>query len=175
MFTVEQTYDIHTMTALNLAARKVVRRWYNILRVAAWLLLILSAGTMLLSACYGLFDHDWILPAACAVMLAFLIFDDKLNGWLSLRNLLPGTAHSTTVFADDAYTVTTDTTVTEYRYENVTSLCETERYFLFFLGKKHGQCFDKRGFTQGDPDAFRVWLERKTGMTFQKIKYSKRI
>ena len=172
MFTVEQTYDIHTMTALNRAARKVVRRWYNILRVVVWLLLILSAGTMLVSICFGIFDlpDDWIFPVSCAMMLIFLIFEDKLNGWISLRSLLPGTAHSITEFADEAYTVTTDTTVTEYRYENITKVCETGDYFIFFLGKKHGQCFDKRGFTQGDPAAFRVWLEQKTGLTFQKIK-----
>lgn len=172
MFTVEQTYDIKTMTALNRAARKMVRRWYNILRAVVWLLLILAVGTILLSLAYGIFDiiDDWILPVGALVMILFLIFDDTLNGWLSLRSLLPGSAHSTTVFTDEAYTVTTDTTVTEYRYENITRLCETERYFLFFLGKKHGQCFDKRGFQQGDPDAFRVWLEHKTGMTFQKIK-----
>ncbi len=172
MFTVEQTYDIHTMTALNRAARKVVRRWYNILRAVVWLLLILSAGTMLFSICFGIFDlpDDWIFPTSCVLMLLFLVFEDKLNGRISLRSLLPGTAHSTTVFTDEAYTVTTDTTVTEYRYENVTALCEAGEYYIFFLGKKHGQCFDKRGFIQGDPEAFRVWLEQKTGQTFQKIK-----
>ena len=171
MFTVEQTYTIHTMTALNRAARKTVRRWYNLLRAAVWLILLVSAGTMLLSIAYGLFGlDDWIFPVAIAVMVLFLVFDDKLNGWISLRQLLPGSAHSTTVFADDAYTVTTDTTVTEYRYENVTALCEAGDYYIFFLGNKHGQCFDKRGFTKGDPEAFRVWLEQKTGKTFQKIK-----
>ena len=172
MFIVEQTYDIKTMTALNRAARKVVRRWYNILRAVVWLLLILSAGTMLFSICFGIFDlpDDWIFPTSCVLMLAFLIFEDKLNGWISLRSLLPGTAHSTTVFTDEAYTVTTETTVTEYSYDGITGLCEVGDYYIFFLGKKHGQCFDKRGFQQGDPAAFRVWLEQKTGLTFQKIK-----
>ena len=172
MFTVEQTYDIHTMTALNRAARKVVRKWYNLLRAVVWLLLILSAGTMLFSICFGIFDlpDDWIFPTSCVLMLAFLVFEDKLNGWISLRSLLPGTAHSTTVFTDEAYTVTTETTVTEYQYSGITGLCEVGDYYICFLGKKHGQCFDKRGFTQGDPAAFRVWLEQKTGLTFRKIK-----
>lgn len=171
MFIVEQTYDIKTMTALNRAARKTVRRWYNILRVAVWLLLILSAGTMLVSMCFGIFDlpDDWIFPTSCVLMLLFLVFDDKLNGWISLRSLLPGSAHSTTVFTDEAYTVTTDTTVTEYRYENITALCEAEGYFIFFLGNKHGQCFDKRGFQTGEPDAFRRFVAEKTGLAFRKL------
>ena len=62
MFSVEQTYDIQTMTALNVAARKKVRRWYNLVRAGAWILLILSAGTMLMSMVYGIFGlDDWIL------------------------------------------------------------------------------------------------------------------
>ncbi|MBR3561330.1 MAG: YcxB family protein [Oscillospiraceae bacterium] len=172
MFTVEQTYDLRAMTALNVAGRKTVRRWYNILRVVVWLLLILSAGTMLVSMCFGIFDlpDDWIFPASCVLMLTFLVFEDKLNGWLSLRSLLPGSAHSVTVFTDESYTVSTDTTVTEYQYANITSLCEVGDYYVCFLGTKHGQCFDKRGFQQGDPDAFRVWLEQKTGQHFKTIK-----
>ena len=171
MFSVEQTYDIQTMTALNVAARKKVRRWYNLVRVGAWILLILSAGTMLMSMVYGIFGlDDWILPVAALVMILFLVFDDKLNGWVSLRQLLPGSAHSVTTFTDESYTVKTDTTVTEYRYENISCLCETERYFIFFLGNKHGQCFDKQCFQQGDSATFRTWMQQKTGLSFQTVK-----
>lgn len=171
MFSVEQTYDIQTMTALNVAARKKVRRWYNLVRAGAWILLILSAGTMLMSMAYGIFGlDDWILPVAALVMILFLVFDDKLNGWVSLRQLLPGSAHSVTTFTDESYTVKTDTTVTEYRYENISCLCEAERYFIFFLGNKHGQCFDKQCFQQGDSAAFRIWMQQKTGLSFQTVK-----
>lgn len=107
MFTVEQTYDLATLTALCRASRKTVRRVWRVFRVVFWVILV--------------------------------------------------------------YTVTTDTTETKYQYENITSLCETDRYFIFFLGKRHGQVFDKQGFRQGDPDAFRVWLGQKTGKTVQTI------
>lgn len=169
MFTVEQTYDLASLTALCRAARKTTQRWKTVLRAIGWVILVLGVVTFTASLLLEGWPENGT-PIIFPILLLLLLLEDKLNAWIALRQLVPGTAHSTTVFANDAYTVTTDTTVTEYRYENVTSLCETERYFLFFLGKKHGQCFDKRGFQQGDPDAFRVWLEQKTGMTFKKIK-----
>ena len=104
------------------------------------------------------------------VIVAFLFFDDRLNGWISLRRLFPGTAHSVTVFGEEEYVVTTDTIETKYRYEDIVSLCERGDYYFFFLGSRYGEIFDKRGFTQGDAEAFRVWLEQKTGLTFRKIK-----
>lgn len=171
MFTIEQTYDFAVLTALCRAARKTVRRVWRVLRAVFWG--ILAAGALLFAATLALNmyePNDIGMPISLAALLLLLTFEDKLNAWVTQKRMLPGTAHSVTVFADDAYTVTTDTTETKYQYENITSLCETERYFIFFLGKRHGQVFDKQGFQQGDPDAFRVWLEEKTGKTFQKIK-----
>ena len=169
MFTVEQTYDLASLTALCRAARKTVQRWKTALRAICWV--IFALGVVILAASLLLDGQlEFGLLAAVAVLLLLLLFEDRLNGWISLRRLIPGTAHSVTVFADDAYTVTTDTLETKYQYKNITALCESERYVFLFLGKKHGQIFDKHGFRQGDPDAFRVWLEQKTGKTVQTIK-----
>ena len=169
MFTVEQTYDLASLTALCRAARKTVQKWRNVIRAVCWVIFALGvaifAASLLLDG-----GVEAALLTATAVLLLLLLFEDRLNGWISLRRLIPGTAHSVTAFSGDAYTVTTDALETRYQYENITVLCESERYFFLFLGNKHGQIFDKQGFRQGDPDAFRVWLEQKTGKTFQKVK-----
>lgn len=169
MFQIEQTYDLASLTVLCRAARKTVRTLARVLRAVCWCIFAVGTALCVLLVLLGGMPDLWMC-AVLAFMLALLLNEDRLNAWVALKQLLPGSAHSTTVFADDVYTVTTDTTVTEYRYENITGLCETEKYYLFFLGKKHGQCFDKRGFQQGDPDVFRVWLEERTGKTFQRIK-----
>lgn len=169
MFEIEQTYDLATLTALCRAARKTVRTWARVVRVVCWCILAAGAALFALLLALGGMPDLWMWAVLLALW-ALLLLEDRLNAWIALRNLVPGTAHSTTVFADDAYTVTTDTTQTRWEYENITSLCETERYFLFFLGKRHGQCFDKQGFDAGDPDAFRTFIEQKTGKTFQKVK-----
>ncbi|MBR0311921.1 MAG: YcxB family protein [Oscillospiraceae bacterium] len=57
-----------------------------------------------------------------------------------------------------------------YRYEDIAALCERGDYYFFFLGKRYGMIFDKRLFTQGDPETFRAFIEQKTGKRFQTIK-----
>ena len=169
MFTIGQAYDLASLTALCRAARKTVQKWRNVIRAVCWV--IFALGIVILAASLLLDGRvEFELLAAAAVLLLLLLFEDRLNGWISLKRMIPGTARSVTVFAGDAYTVTTDALETRYQYENITALCESERYFFLFLGKKHGQIFDKQGFRQGDPDAFRVWLEQRTGKTFQTIK-----
>ena len=170
MFIVEQTYDIKTMTALNRAARKTVRRWYTWLRGVVWVMFLVLVGTFVLSLAYGVYyADDWIIPAGAAVMALFLAFDDRLNGWISMRRLFPGTAHSTTVFSEEDYVVTTETIETKYNYENIAHLYERGDYFFFFLGGRYGQIFDKRCFQTGTPEEFRNFIERKTGLTFETV------
>lgn len=168
-FQIEQTYDLAALTALCRAARKTTQKWKNVFRTICWI--IFGLGVVIFVA--ELLWHgapDFGLLALTALLLILLLLDDRLNAWVTLRRLVPGTAHSTTAFSGDVYTVTTDATETKYRYENITSLCETERYFLFFLGRRHGQIFDKQGFQSGEPEAFRRFIEEKTGKTFQNIK-----
>ena len=172
MFQVEQTYDLASLTALCRAVRKTVRRTARILRGVCWGIVAVGAALYVLALAVravGPGDQLSILMLAMlAVLSCLLLLEDRINGWIALRQLVPGTAHSVTVFTDGDYTVTTDTTETIYHYENITDLCEAEGYFFFFLGKRHGQIFDKRGFQVGGPDAFRAFLEQKTSLTFRK-------
>ena len=168
MFQVEQTYDLASLTALCRAARRTVRTFAKILHIVCWCIIGVTAALFVLLIAIGGMPDLWMW-AVLAALLALLLCEDRINGRIALRQLLPGTAHSVTVFTDEDYTVTTDTTETVYHYENITDLCEAEGYFFFFLGKRHGQIFDKRGFQAGGPDAFRACLERKTGLTFRKF------
>lgn len=169
MFEIEQTYDMAGLTVLCRTARKTVRTYARILRIVCWCIFGLCAATFALLLALGGMPEAWMW-AALLVFLLLLLLEDRFNAWIALRNLVPGTAHSTAVFDDDAYTVTTEKTQTRWQYDNITALCESERYFIFFLGKKHGQLFDKQGFRTGEPDAFRAFLEQKTGKTFEKVK-----
>ena len=170
MYIIEQTYDLKSLTVLCRAARKTVRRTWRFLRIGMWaifalgclcLLALLAIGSL------GLEELPYLF--VMALMLALLLLEDRLNAWLALRQLVPGTAHSTTTFTQEAYTVRTDSTETRWLYDNITALCETQDYFIFFLGKRHGQLFDKQGFRQGNAEGFRAFVEGKTGKTFQRL------
>ena len=169
MFEIEQTYSLAGLTVLCRAARKTVRRWARVVRGVLWFIFALGVGLSALLLSWGVPPKAWHL-LVFAAMLALLLTEDRLNAWVAMRQLLPGSAHSTTVFTPDDYTVTTDTTETVYHYANITGLCETADYFIFFLGTRHGQMFDKRGFQTGAPEGFRAFVEEKTSLRFRKIK-----
>ena len=168
MFTIEQTYNLAALTALCRAMRKTIRHIWRFVRIFCWCIVAVGLLLWVVSMLMGIPEH--ILLAASAVLLLVLLTEDRLNALLSWRLLIPGTAHSVTTFSEDVYTVKTDSLETRYQYDNISMLCETDRYFFLFLGKRHGQIFDKRCFQSGDPDEFRAWMERRTGKTFQVVK-----
>lgn len=169
MFQIEQTYDLKGLTLLCRAARKAAKPWMHILRCVLWVVIVIVIALNLLLLSWGDTSMAWSLLLYTA-FLALLLTQDRLCALIARRNLLPGSAHSVTVFASDSYTVTTDTTETIFHYENITDLYETEGYFIFLLGKRHGQLFDKNGFQAGTVDGFRIFLEEKTEKAFRKIK-----
>ena len=168
MFTIEQTYDLAALTALCRAMRKTTRRIWQFIRTICWFIFALSLLLWIVSLIMEIPEH--MLLATSSVLFLILVTEDRLNALISWRLLIPGTAHSVTTFADDVYTVKTDSLETRYQYDNITMLCETERYFFLFRGKRHGQIFDKRCFLSDDPDEFRTWLEKRTGKTIQMVK-----
>ena len=168
MFSIEQTYDIGTMTALCRVARKNVWSIGRVAHIICWGILAVDAVLLLALLAIGGRPEIWMWLVS-AGLLALQMFKDRLSGWAVMRQILPGTAHSTTVFSEDEYTVTADAAQVTYYYENITYLCETERYYFFFLGPRHGQAFDKQGFQTGTSDGFRAFMERKTGKSFKKF------
>ena len=168
MFTIEQTYDLAALTSLCRAMRKTTRHIWQFARMILWFIFAVGLLLWIVSMLMGIPEH--MLLVTLAALLLILLTEDRLNALISFRLLVPGTAHSVTTFSDDIYTVKADSLETRYQYDNITMLCETDRYFFLFLGKRHGQIFDKRCFQLGTPDEFRTWLERRTGKSFQMVK-----
>lgn len=173
MFSVEQTYSLKALTAMCRAARKTAKLPAKLLRGVCWLIfaLGLTVWVDLLLSHHGKGEKlFYIMSASLGIMLLLLLFEDRLNAWIMRRQMYPGTARSVTVFADNGYTVTMDTLQTRYRYVNIEKLVETDRYFFFFLGRRYAQIFEKACFEEGDPVAFRRYIEHRTGMTFRRIR-----
>ena len=132
MFTIEQTYNLAALTALCRAMRKTIRHIWRFVRIFCWCIVAVGLLLWVVSMLMGIPEH--ILLAASAVLLLVLLTEDRLNALLSWRLLIPGTAHSVTTFSEDVYTVKTDSLETRYQYDNISMLCETDRYFFLFLG-----------------------------------------
>ena len=98
------------------------------------------------------------------LLLGMLLFEDRLNGVIGLRQVLPGSRQVTAHFTEEDYRHTTLVSESTWHYEQIQAVCETEAYFLLLLGRRHGQVYSKAGFTRGTPEAFRTFIAEKTGL-----------
>ena len=173
-FLIQSVYDHKTLTALCRARRKTLGRVLSIvLRIFGWTAVGLMTALQLLLAVMGafLFDSDeFLILLVMAVMIALMLGEDHLNAWIASFNLVPGSKDSKTRFTEAEYVCDNDAAVTQFPYENIGSVCEMKDYFLFFLGKRHGQIYPKSGFLEGTPEDFRTFITEKTGKEIRYVK-----
>ncbi len=168
-FTIETTVDLRAMAALSRAARKTLGRRRSVaIHIFGWTVLVLDLLLTLLLLLGG--EVPWLNLLVGLVMLGTLLCEDRLNGALGLRMVLPDTRRLTARFTEDGYRHTTPVSESTWHYEQIQAVCETEDYFLLLLGRRHGQVYRKSGFTEGNPEAFRTFLTEKTGLAVQRIK-----
>ena len=173
-FLIQSVYDHKTLTAMSHAMRKTLRRGRSIaLRIFGWTIVGLMTAFQLLLAVMGAFIFyfdEFIILLVMAVMIALLLEEDHLNAWTASFLLVPGSKDSKTRFEDGEYVCTNDAAVTQYPYENIGTVCEMKGYFVFFLGKRHGQIYPKSGFLEGTPEDFRAFIAEKTGKEIRFVK-----
>lgn len=83
--------------------------------------------------------------------------------------MLPGNKHASSVFGSDGYRTVTEAGETQWHYDRIAALAETDKYFVIVLGENHGQLYDKSSLSGGSTDDFRKFIEEKTGMAVQRI------
>ena len=47
---------------------------------------------------------------------------------------------------------------------------ETRHYFALLLDRKHGQVYNKKGFSWGTEEEFRALIQKKTGLKIQVVR-----
>ena len=172
-FRFETDYDRKGLTTLCRALRLSVRKKHSRrTHIFGWCVVVLGCLMIALSLKN---QEPWsisntVTAAAVLVLLAALCREDQLNARVSRRNLLPGTEHAVSVFGPEGYKTTTAAAVSEFHYDAVQCICETPDYFVFFLGGRHGQLFDKSRLTGGTIEEFRTFITEKTGKPIANIR-----
>lgn len=167
-FTFETTYDQKALTAMAKCIRKTARRKRSKRsHIFGWLVVALA---LLLSWPLGEngFTVDlrkvvtWLVMA---IMVAALLFEDRINGYFAGKRMLKGTEKATSVFDTEAETFVSETAVgrSEFSYDNIRQVAETEAYFVFVFSASHAQIYDKRSLSGGTAEAFRQFITEKTG------------
>ncbi len=171
-FQFETVYNSETLTAMARALRKTARRKRN-RRTRIWSAVIVALALLVTLPLDGegfvLDGRVAVTWLAVAALLVVLIFEDRLNGYIAKKRLLPGLERTEVTFREDGYTSVTELGTSEFSYRNITSIAETENYFVFTFGKNHAQIYDKRRLSGGGIDAFRAFIEKITEKNVQKI------
>lgn len=164
-FTLKTVYDQKACTAMAKAARKTVRKKRSRrVHIFGWIVIVLA---LLLTLPLG--NEAYVITAktvftwiVTAIMLAAMLFEDHLNGFITKKRVLPGSASVTTVFTDENYTTTTPIASTHWQYENIAAIAEVGTYLVFFFSTSHAQIYDLRAVEGGTADEFKAFLTEKT-------------
>ena len=172
-FRFETIYDQKGLTVMARALRKTIRKKRSRRsHVFGWCMVVLC---VLLIAVQRMLDEPWMFRdtlnlSVGVILIVILLTEDQVNAYFARRKMLPGTSSAKSVFTEESYTSTTEATATEFHYETVQQVCETEDYFVLLLSRQHGQIYDKAALSGGTAGDFRTFITEKTGKPVAYIK-----
>lgn len=169
MFIIQTEIDQKSMTALARMTRRTLRRGRNgPVRMLAWFVVVLELFLTFIYIRAG--TGGWLVNVLLAcIMLACILGEDYVNGAIGLRQILPAGRTVNATFKEDGYVHRTQAGESWWPYRQISAVIESRDHFALLLDKTHGQVYDKKGFTWGNPDGFREFIQRKTGLKIQKV------
>ncbi len=168
----ETAYDKNALTIMAKVLRKTARkkrsrrsRVFGVIVVILAILLALPLGDDPV-----VFDFKTVVTwLVVAVLVLVLLFEDRINGYIARKRMLPGLHKSNAVFTEECYRSETALGSSQFMYENITALAETNDYFVFLFGKNHAQIYDKKSISGGSVEEFREFISRITGKEIEKV------
>lgn len=157
-FTFETDYDIDALSAMARALRKTIRKKQNRrTHIFGWTVAVLG---ILVTVMLGV---NVVTLTAIIILVLFLLFEDRMNGYMAKKRVLPGAEHCSVRFYQDKFLSTTKIGRTEFRYDRIKYVTEDQRYFVFVFSDNHAQAYDKKRLTGGNVGEFRGFMEDRTG------------
>lgn len=171
-FKFETAYDQDAITVMAKAIRKTARkkrsRRSHIFGVIVIMLAFLL--TLPLGKKEFILDFKTIITWLVAAILFFtLIFEDKINGYIARKRMLPGLDKASVTFNAEGYRSETEFGSSEFKYSTIMLLVETVDYFVFVFSQSHAQVYNKKSITGGTIEEFREFIKNVTGKEIQNI------
>lgn len=171
-FKCETAYNQEAISNMAKAIRKTARRKRSkrshILGVIVIILALLL--TLPLGDKVFVLDFRTVITWFVAAILFFtLIFEDKINGYIARKRMLPGLAKATVTFKEDGYHSETEVGSSDFKYSTIALLAETKDYFVFVFSQSHAQIYSKQSITGGTIQEFREFITNVTGKEIQKV------
>ena len=171
-FIFETNYDQKGITTMAKALRKTIRKKRSKRSHIFGIIIILCAIMLSLPekgeafVITGSLVVTWI---AVVVMAITLLFEDKINGYIARKRMLTGMEKSIVTFKEESYLSETAVGKTEFYYNNIHTLAESDEYFVFIFNQNHAQIYDKNGLKEGSLEEFKKFITEKTGKEMQRI------
>lgn len=172
-FVFETIYNQKAMATMARALRKTLRKKRNLRsHILGWIIVVLrillawpiSEGEVVIEF------RTIITWLAVLVIAIVLIWEDQINGYMARKRMLAGTDKAASVFTEEGYSSTTEVGKSEWNYDKVFALAETDEYFVFIFSASHAQVYDKQSLSGGTAEEFRTFVEKKTGKKIEKIR-----
>ena len=170
-YTFETLYNQEALTVMAKCLRKTVRRKKSKRSyIFGWIVVILAVILSVASDAESFaIDFKKVITwaTALAIVVSF-IFEDWLNGYFAKKRMLKGTEKSTSTFDTEIATAFISETAigkSEFSYDKVAQIAETERYFIFIFSENHAQVYDKVSISGGTVDEFREFISKVTNIT----------
>ena len=171
-FKCETAYNQEAISVMAKAIRKTARKKrskrshiFGVIVIILALLLTLPLGDK-----EFVLDFRTIITWLVAAILFFtLIFEDKINGYVARKRMLPGLAKAIVTFTEDGYHSETEVGSSDFKYSTIALLAETKDYFVFVFSQSHAQIYSKKSITGGTVEEFREFITNVTGKEIQKV------
>ncbi len=168
-FTIETHYTPKALASMAKALRKTVRKKHSRRsHICGWI--VTGIALLLVIGNFALDFRTLITSIAALMLILALIFEDRINGYIAGKRLLPGTEISASVFTDSGFTSATEIGKTEWKYDKIAVLAETPDFFVFIFSMNHAQVYDKKTLQGGSTDDFRRFIENAVGKPILSIR-----
>ena len=164
--TFEMKYDQKAMTAMAKALRKGLQEEQNKRSmIIGWAFVAATVFILLLSDKFG-----WMQILAAVLIAAFaayLIWQDSINGYLAMKKLPENLRTGKWLFREDGYYSDTQAGESDYSYENIFMMVESQGYMILVFHEGTAHIVDISTIQGGTAEDFRRLLRKKTSLTIQ--------
>lgn len=164
--TFDMNYNQKAMTVMAKALRKGLQAEQDRKsRIIGWIFVALTVFILLLSDKFG-----WMQITACILITgfaAYLIWQDTVNGYLAMKRLPENMRTGKWLFREDGYFSDTDAGESDYSYENIFMMVESQGYMILVFHEGTAHIIDMSTIQGGTDADFRRLLRKKTSLTIQ--------
>ena len=170
-FVFNTVYDMDALTAMAKAVRKTTHSKHSKRsHKFGWIVIIIAVLFIIASVLTDNFGANTVFTGiAAVVMLAALVWEDRLNGFISSKRIMKGAEKGVVTFNEENYISETDVGTTEFKYSVIEAIAQKGNYIVFVFSRRHAQVYDLTAMVNGTPKEFCKFIEEKTGLELKKI------